>query len=223
MLNLDVAGERDMAKAKSRRRFRIPIVLILIGALGLLAALFVQFQTLPVDRPLGLQSNTVKSDTFTADYTSRYVISVSMSEKAAARLYGCNVDPDKFSDDCNTKLPLDLSFKLLEGGRDISSQIIMDPPSDGGEFAEDEYIKDFALVDLERGKTYTLVVGSKVDGTILQPANPHLLVAVAPMTLEGEMIERFLIEAFCCVLMLVGVIWAIVGLLLGRKDAVSAK
>ena len=43
------------------------------------------------------------------------------------------------------------------------------------------------------------------------------------MTLEGEMIERFLIEAFCCVLMLVGVIWAIVGLLLGRKDAVSAK
>lgn len=211
-----------MMTNKSLRDFLMPIILIAIGFLGILAAYFIYLKSMHVDGPLKLQTNSEQKFTFSPQYNAKYFAGVSMDKDVAENLYPCNVNVSKFSKNCKSELPLNLSVKLSENGNVIYDQIYNSGNSAGGSYSSNQFIREIGRFELKQGKIYTLVVKLNGDATPLQSAHPHLVVRVDPFVLESEMVLRFLIILGFSGLVMIGLIWGLIRFLLQKKPKLSS-
>jgi hypothetical protein len=175
--------------------------------------------------PIDLRSGAVQTVRFRAGYSEQYAIGLEMDQQIAKRLFPCMVDGLWFNDhraNCLASThawPASLSFTLWADGIDLTGSIDVNTAEAGGQYGGDEtYTWQPAFAELQRGKTYKLIVHSLTDGTTLLPARPRLVVAVNTVGFsDQEMLRQLGTFLVASTLALVSAAWAIISRKANRR------
>lgn len=197
---------------------RIPLALIVIGAVGAAAAQwFPRAEWRPVYQTIDLHQGATTTVEFRAERTVQHEIGIEMDLATAEELFPCTAGDDYHGpiDECEgARLPISLQIALFENDINRSDSVSPSTSVAGGSYVyageHPTFTWPVAYADLSSGARYRMVIQSLTDGTVASPANPRLTVEVSTIDLMGESILRLFGCWLAVAVTAVGGIWMLI-------------
>lgn len=165
------------------RVHRIPLALIVIGAVGAAATLWLpSAEWRPVYQAIDLRQGATTTVEFRAERTVQHEIGIEMDRSEAYELFP------------GGRVPISLQISLFENGIDRSDSLSFSNAVAGGTYGGGEdptFTWTAAYANLSSGARYRMVVQSLTEGTVALPTNPRLTVEVNAVNTMGESIIRY--------------------------------
>ena len=201
-----------------------PVVLAII-AVGFVAAPYSHPSYLHDFGALPLAKGATQTVTFQPGYTASYVVGATMDEKAARRLFPCNVEVGLTKAqgvDCSHNpaptWPGNPNIVIASLGKSSQTPVFVEPgPPYGGQYSGGDYTWEMAYLSLKRGETYTLTFQQRADATSLAPARPRLTVDATAYVSESLMVEALFEFVAACASLFAAALWLLIGWLIARR------